>query len=316
MKQAIKITVLVMLFSAVIVGSIYGFRWYRGQQTAAAPIATEGQEVLTTNPDSRGTTLAVEDEKDDLKSDAEVTGKVAWPFADSKSDSKFEAKESVGYTKPAASSKQTEKTTSKDTADKTKASSEKETTKASSDASNTKALLKKIESTASSKKNGHPVKVDSNGVSIEYQKFAVADLNDDGKDEVFLYAVGTKDGQFNGYYYIVYDSTLKNVRTTMVIDEFKDVTFYKSGVYEITDGKFAFISDEVAASFGVKNENSIIGYDTTTTPYLRYTTNGPYIANPSEVSESEYKAAVSKLKAGGKVDVTVYDFTSANIEKL
>ena len=306
MKQALKITVLVMLFCAVIVGAIYGVRGYQERQTAAVPVVTEGQTYLTTSPDGQaGKTLAASEEKDDLKSDAAVE-ETSWPFSDKKSESKFEAKESVGYTvTKKAAAKDSGKTTKKAADDKTKAG--KETTKAGkSDAGDVKTFLKNLD----------PSKPDADGAKCEYLKFAVADLNGDGKDEVFVYGKRTKDGTFYGYSYTVYSSDLKSSRTTMVVDEYQNVTFYKSGVYEITEGKFAFTSDAVASSFGVKNANSILGYDTTATPYLRYTTNGPYIDNPSEVSESDYKAAVSKLKAGGKVDVKVYDFTAANIEKL
>lgn len=320
MKKAIKIILLVLLFLAVALGAVFGYRWYSGRQTVAAPLAVEGQTYLTTVPAGEDTSIGEVDEKDDLTSDSNIEPVTAWPFADSKDESKFEAKESVGYTVTKKSSQKTtvkEKKT-KDTAkEKTTEAAEETTKKASKAASGSaKGLLEKIQNTASSTKNGHPVKVDSNGISIEYKKFAVADLNNDGKDEVFLYAESTKGQEFYGNSYIVYDSTLKNVRTTMVVDEFKDVTFYKSGVFEIVKNKFGFTSDALAASFGVKNENSILGFDTNATPYLRYTTNGPYIAEPSEVSAADYNAAVKKLKAGGKAEVKIYDFTSANVAKL
>ena len=227
----------------------------------------------------------------------------------------------MGYTTTKAAKQSKTKADSK-TADskdeKTTKTSEKETTKKSSSAAagDMKAFLQKLQSGASKTNNGHPVKVDSNGVNIEYKKFAVADLNGDGKDELFLYAESTKGEDFYGNSYIVYDSSLKNVRTTMVIDEFKDVKFYKSGAYEIVKDKFGFVSDEIAASYGVKNKNSILGFDVTTTPYLKYMTNGPYIDAPSEISAADYKATVAKLKAGGTVNVKVYDYTAANVSKL
>ncbi|MBO4382653.1 MAG: hypothetical protein J5847_01020 [Clostridia bacterium] len=320
MKQAIKLILMVMLFSAVIVGAIFGYRWFAERQTAAAPLVTDTANYLTTSPAAPGQEMV--DENDDLASDGNIEPTTVWPFSDRKSESKFEAKETVGYTTPTkkASKQKTtaaEKTKQTDKTKKSDKETSEETTKQSSSSSGTpKALLEKIRSTASSTKNGHPVKVDSNGISIEYKKFAVADLNGDGKDEVFLYAESNKGEDFYGYSYIVYSSDLKDVRTTMVIDEFKNVKFYKSGVYEITEGKFGFTSDAIAQSFGVKNDNSILGYDTTATPYLRYTTNGPYIAEPTEVSAADYKAAVKKLKAGGKVKVNVQDFTAANVEKL
>ena len=322
MNKAIKIILLVLLFLAVAVGAVFGYRFLSDRQTAAAPIATEGQAYLTTSPNaSEGVTSVVEAEEDNLASDGNIEPTTAWPFADRKSDSKFEAKESVGYTTTKAAKQSKTKTNSK-TADskdeKTTKTSEKETTKKSSSAAagDMKAFLQKLQSGASKTNNGHPVKVDSNGVNIEYKKFAVADLNGDGKDELFLYAESTKGEDFYGNSYIVYDSSLKNVRTTMVIDEFKDVKFYKSGAYEIVENKFGFTSDAIAAQYGVKNENSILGYDTTTTPYLKYMTNGPYIDAPSEISAADYKAAVKKLRAGGEVNVKVYDFTKANVEKL
>lgn len=322
MNKAIKIILLVLLFLAVAVGAVFGYRFLSDRQTAAAPIATEGQAYLTTSPNaSEGVTSVVEAEEDNLASDGNIEPTTAWPFADRKSDSKFEAKESVGYTTTKAAKQSKTKTDSK-TADskdeKTTKNSEKETTKKSSSAAagDMKAFLQKLQSGASKTNNGHPVKVDSNGVNIEYKKFAVADLNGDGKDELFLYAESTKGEDFYGNSYIVYDSSLKNVRTTMVIDEFKDVKFYKSGAYEIVENKFGFTSDAIAAQYGVKNENSILGYDTTTTPYLKYMTNGPYIDAPSEISAADYKAAVKKLRAGGEVNVKVYDFTKANVEKL
>lgn len=322
MNKAIKIILLVLLFLAVAVGAVFGYRFLSDRQTAAAPIATEGQAYLTTSPNaSEGVTSVVEAEEDNLASDGNIEPTTAWPFADRKSDSKFEAKESVGYTTTKAAKQSKTKTNSK-TADskdeKTTKASEKETTKKSSSAAagDMKAFLQKLQSGASKTNNGHPVKVDSNGVNIEYKKFAVADLNGDGKDELFLYAESTKGEDFYGNSYIVYDSSLKNVRTTMVIDEFKDVKFYKSGAYEIVENKFGFTSDAIAAQYGVKNENSILGYDTTTTPYLKYMTNGPYIDAPSEISAADYKAAVKKLRAGGEVNVKVYDFTKANVEKL
>ena len=322
MNKAIKIILLVLLFLAVAVGAVFGYRFLSDRQTAAAPIATEGQAYLTTSPNaSEGVTSVVEAEEDNLASDGNIEPTTAWPFADRKSDSKFEAKESVGYTTTKAAKQSKTKTNSK-TADskdeKTTKNSEKETTKKSSSAAagDMKAFLQKLQSGASKTNNGHPVKVDSNGVNIEYKKFAVADLNGDGKDELFLYAESTKGEDFYGNSYIVYDSSLKNVRTTMVIDEFKDVKFYKSGAYEIVENKFGFTSDAIAAQYGVKNENSILGYDTTTTPYLKYMTNGPYIDAPSEISAADYKAAVKKLRAGGEVNVKVYDFTKANVEKL
>lgn len=322
MNKAIKIILLVLLFLAVAVGAVFGYRFLSDRQTAAAPIATEGQAYLTTSPNaSEGVTSVVEAEEDNLASDGNIEPTTAWPFADRKSDSKFEAKESVGYTTTKAAKQSKTKTDSK-TADskdeKTTKTSEKETTKKSSSAAagDMKAFLQKLQSGASKTNNGHPVKVDSNGVNIEYKKFAVADLNGDGKDELFLYAESTKGEDFYGNSYIVYDSSLKNVRTTMVIDEFKDVKFYKSGAYEIVENKFGFTSDAIAAQYGVKNENSILGYDTTTTPYLKYMTNGPYIDAPSEISAADYKAAVKKLRAGGEVNVKVYDFTKANVEKL
>ena len=322
MNKAIKIILLVLLFLAVAVGAVFGYRFLSDRQTAAAPIATEGQAYLTTSPNaSEGVTSVVEAEEDNLASDGNIEPTTAWPFADRKSDSKFEAKESVGYTTTKAAKQSKTKADSK-TADskdeKTTKTSEKETTKKSSSAAagDMKAFLQKLQSGASKTNNGHPVKVDSNGVNIEYKKFAVADLNGDGKDELFLYAESTKGEDFYGNSYIVYDSSLKNVRTTMVIDEFKDVKFYKSGAYEIVENKFGFTSDTIAAQYGVKNENSILGYDTTTTPYLKYMTNGPYIDAPSEISAADYKAAVKKLRAGGEVNVKVYDFTKANVEKL
>lgn len=322
MNKAIKIILLVLLFLAVAVGAVFGYRFLSDRQTAAAPIATEGQAYLTTSPNaSEGVTSVVEAEEDNLASDGNIEPTTAWPFADRKSDSKFEAKESVGYTTTKAAKQSKTKADSK-TADskdeKTTKNSEKETTKKSSSAAagDMKAFLQKLQSGASKTNNGHPVKVDSNGVNIEYKKFAVADLNGDGKDELFLYAESTKGEDFYGNSYIVYDSSLKNVRTTMVIDEFKDVKFYKSGAYEIVENKFGFTSDAIAAQYGVKNENSILGYDTTTTPYLKYMTNGPYIDAPSEISAADYKAAVKKLRAGGEVNVKVYDFTKANVEKL
>ena len=322
MNKALKIILLVLLFLAVAVGAVFGYRFLSDRQTAAAPTATEGQAYLTTSPNaSEGVTSVVEAEEDNLASDGNIEPTTAWPFADRKSDSKFEAKESVGYTTTKAAKQSKTKTNSK-TADskdeKTTKNSEKETTKKSSSAAagDMKAFLQKLQSGASKTNNGHPVKVDSNGVNIEYKKFAVADLNGDGKDELFLYAESTKGEDFYGNSYIVYDSSLKNVRTTMVIDEFKDVKFYKSGAYEIVENKFGFTSDAIAAQYGVKNENSILGYDTTTTPYLKYMTNGPYIDAPSEISAADYKAAVKKLRAGGEVNVKVYDFTKANVEKL
>ena len=321
MNKALKIILMVLLFLAVAVGAVFGYRFFSDRQTAATPIATEGQAYLTTSPNaSEGVTAVAEAEEDNLASDSSIEPTTAWPFADRKSESKFEAKESVGYTTTkAAKQNKTEsadKTTeSKKTSDK---ETTKETTKKSSSASegNAKAFLQKLQSGASKTRNGHPVKVDSNGIDVEYKKFAVADLNNDGKDEVFLYAESTKGEEFYGNSYIVYDSTLKNVRTTMVIDEFKDVKFYKSGAYEIVKDKFGFVSDEIAASYGVKNKNSILGFDVTTTPYLKYMTNGPYIDAPSEISAADYKATTAKLKAGGTVNVKVYDYTAANVSKL
>ncbi len=322
MKKAIKIILLVLLFLAVALGAVFGYRWYSGRQASAAPVAVEGQTYLTTTPAGEETAIGEVDENDDLSADSNIEPVTAWPFADAKADSKFEAKESVGYTAKQASQKTTAKAKkTKDASEEKTKEADAETTKKTSKESkaasgSAKGLLEKIQNSASSTKNGHPVKVDSNGISIEYKKFAVADLNGDGKDEVFLYAESTKGKEFYGNSYIVYDNTLKNVRTTMVVDEFKDVTFYKSGVFEIVKNKFGFTSDAIAASFGVKNENSILGYDTNATPYLKYTTNGPYIAEPSEVSSSEYNAAVKKLKAGGKAEVKIYDFTAANVAKL
>lgn len=321
MNKALKIILMVLLFLAVAVGAVFGYRFFSDRQTAATPIATEGQAYLTTSPNaSEGVTAVAEAEEDNLASDSSIEPTTAWPFADRKSESRFEAKESVVYTTTkAAKQNKTEsadKTTeSKKTSDK---ETTKETTKKSSSASegNAKAFLQKLQSGASKTRNGHPVKVDSNGIDVEYKKFAVADLNNDGKDEVFLYAESTKGEEFYGNSYIVYDSTLKNVRTTMVIDEFKDVKFYKSGVFEIVENKFGFTSDAIAAQYGVKNKNSILGYDVATTPYLKYMTNGPYIDAPSEISAADYKAAVKKLRAGGEVNVKVYDFTKANVEKL
>lgn len=320
MKKAFKIILLIFLFLAVAVGAVLGFRWFSGRETAAAPVSTEGQAYLTTSPNaSEGVTDAAEAEQDNLASDGTIEPTTSWPFADRKSESEFKAKESVGYTTTnAAKQNKTaskENTASKDKSEKT---TDKETTKNASSATsgNMKAFLEKLQSGASKTKNGHPVKVDSNGINIEYKKFAIADLNGDGKDELFLYAESTKGDDFYGNSYIVYDNSLKNVRTTMVIDEFKDVTFYKSGAYEIVEGKFGFVSDEVAAKFGVTNKNSILGFDVTTTPYLKYMTNGPYIDHPSEISASDYKAQLSKLRAGGKVDVKVYDYTAANVAKL
>ncbi|MBQ2693375.1 MAG: hypothetical protein IJF51_05010, partial [Clostridia bacterium] len=99
MNKAIKILLLVLLFLAVAVGAVFGYRWLSGRQTAAAPIATEGQAYLTTSPNaSEGVTEAAEAEQDNLASDANIEPTTAWPFADRKSESKFEAKESVGYT--------------------------------------------------------------------------------------------------------------------------------------------------------------------------------------------------------------------------
>lgn len=309
MKKAWKIILLVLLFLAVAVGSVFGYRWLSERQTAEAPVSVNDADYLTAASTAGYETDKAMQEKDDLASDSTIDGTTIWPFADRKSDSKFEVK-----TKTA---KKTTETVEDKTTDKEKTSAKKSTTeKASKSSGSVKSFLKKIESSASKTNNGHPVKVDSNGISIEYKKFAVGDLNGDGKDEVFLYAESNKGKDFYGYSYIVYDNSLSNSRITMVIDELKDIKFYKSGVYEITEGKFGFTSDKIAESFGVKNKNSILGYDTTTTPYLRYMTNGPYIDAPSEVSASDYKAAVSKLKAGGEVKVTIYDFTDANVEKL
>lgn len=320
MKKAMKIILLVLLFLAVAVGSVFGYRWYSGRQTAAAPIATEGQEYRTTSPAAALENDPDMQDKDDLASDSNIKESTTWPFADRKSDSKFEAKESVGYTTTKkASKKTTEKTTKKssdNTEEKTTEKATDKTKKTSASSGNIKGFLEGIQKDATKTSNGHPVKVDSNGIEIEYKNFAVADLNGDGKDEVFLYAVSTKGKSFYGNSYIVYDNALKNVRTTMVVDELKDIKFYKSGVYEIAEGKFGFTSDELAASYGVKNKNSILGYDTTATPYLKYMTNGPYIDAPSEISAADYKAQVAKLKAGGEVKVKIYDFTTANVSKL
>ena len=321
MNKALKIILMVLLFLAVAVGAVFGYRFFSDRQTAATPIATEGQAYLTTSPNaSEGVTAVAEAEEDNLASDSSIEPTTAWPFADRKSESKFEAKESVGYTTTKAAKQN--KTESADKTTESKKTSDKETTKettkkpSSAADGNAKAFLQKLQSGASKTRNGHPVKVDSNGIDVEYKKFAVADLNNDGKDEVFLYAESTKGEEFYGNSYIVYDSTLKNVRTTMVIDEFKDVKFYKSGVFEIVENKFGFTSDAIAAQYGVKNKNSILGYDVATTPYLKYMTNGPYIDAPSEISAADYKAAVKKLRAGGEVNVKVYDFTKANVEKL
>lgn len=323
MNKALKIILMVLLFLAVAAGAVFGYRFFSDRQTAAAPIATEGQAYLTTSPNaSEGVTSVAEAEADDLASDSNIEPTTAWPFADRKSESKFEAKESVGYTTTKAAKQNKAKAADQTTDSKKDKTSDKETaketTKKSSSASDSsaKAFLQKLQSGASKTKNGHPVKVDSNGIDVEYKKFAVADLNGDGKDEVFLYAESTKGEEFYGNSYIVYDNTLKNVRTTMVIDEFKDVKFYKSGAYEIVENKFGFTSDAIAAQYGVKNKNSILGFDIATTPYLKYMTNGPYIDAPSEVSAADYKATVSKLRAGGRLDVKVYDFTKANVEKL
>lgn len=320
MKKAIKIILLVLLFLAVAVGAVFGYRWFSERQTATAPVATEGIQYETTSPAEGLDTDAAMQEKDDLASDSSIEETTAWPFADRLSDSKFEAKESVGYTtttKKAEKAKKTEKTSESSSKEKTKKESkEEETTKKSSSSSSAKAFLETIRKDASKTANGHPVKVDAQGIETEYKNFAIGDLNGDGKDEVFLYASSNKGKSFYGNSYIVYDSTFSKSRVTMVVDELKDIKFYKSGVYEIAEGKFGFTSDEVAASFGVKNKNSILGYDTTATPYLKYMTNGPYIDAPSEVSASDYKAAVAKLKAGGEVKVKIYDFTEANIAKL
>ncbi|MBQ1313678.1 MAG: hypothetical protein IIY48_03845, partial [Clostridia bacterium] len=196
MNKALKIILMVLLFLAVAVGAVFGYRFFSDRQTAATPIATEGQAYLTTSPNaSEGVTAVAEAEEDNLASDSSIEPTTAWPFADRKSESKFEAKESVGYTTTkAAKQNKTEsadKTTeSKKTSDK---ETTKETTKKSSSASegNAKAFLQKLQSGASKTRNGHPVKVDSNGIDVEYKKFAVADLNNDGKDEVFLYAEST-----------------------------------------------------------------------------------------------------------------------------
>ncbi len=314
MKKIIKIILLILLFLAVAVGAVFGYRWFSGRQ-ADAPLATEGQVYRTTSiGDSEDDTDLAEEELDNLASDSSIETTTAWPFADSKSESKFEAKESVGYTTTKASSANKTKSS---TTEKSK-SSDETTTKKSSDSSSgsAKAFLKKLQSDASSTKNGHPVTVDSDGVSTEYKKFAVADLNDDGKEELFLFAESSKDGTFYGYSYIVYDSSMKNSRTSIVIDDFDNVKFYKTGVYEIVEGKFGFVSDDVAASYGVKNKSSILGFDATASPYLKYMTNGPYIDSPSEISAADYKAQLSKLRAGGALDVTVYDFTTANVNKL
>lgn len=322
MKKAIKIILLVLLFLAVAVGAVFGFRWYTGRQTAAAPVVTEGQQYQTTAPAGALENDADLQDKDDLASDSNIKESTTWPFADRKSDSKFEAKESVGYTTTKAA-KKTDKKSSDKTADKTTdktkkaAKEEEETTKKSSGSSGSaRSFLKGILNDATKTKSGHPVKVDSNGIDVEYKNFAVADLNGDGKEEVFLYATSSKGEQFYGNSYIVYDNSLKNVRTTMVVDELKDIKFYKSGVYEIATNKFGFTSDALASSFGVKNKSSILGYDTNATPYLKYMTNGPYIDAPSEISAADYKAQVAKLRAGGEVKVKIYDFTSANVDKL
>ncbi|MBQ1528663.1 MAG: hypothetical protein IIZ76_00100, partial [Clostridia bacterium] len=203
MNKALKIILMVLLFLAVAVGAVFGYRFFSDRQTAATPIATEGQAYLTTSPNaSEGVTAVAEAEEDNLASDSSIEPTTAWPFADRKSESKFEAKESVGYTTTkAAKQNKTEsadKTTeSKKTSDK---ETTKETTKKSSSASegNAKAFLQKLQSGASKTRNGHPVKVDSNGIDVEYKKFAVADLNNDGKDEVFLYAESTKGEEFYG----------------------------------------------------------------------------------------------------------------------
>lgn len=323
MKKPIKILLLILLFLAVAVGAVLGYRWFSGRETPA-PLATEGQTYLTTSPlSAEGYSDVAEEEKDNLASDSSIEPVTAWPFSDRKSESKFKAKESVGYTKPSAAKRRA--APKKGASDKPHASGNsasdsdsKKTSKksSSSKAGDAKSFLQKLESSAAKRKNGHPVVVDSDGISTEYQKFAIADLNGDGKDELFLYAVRTKGDEFYGYTYTVYDSSLKHARTTMVIDEFKKVTFYQSGAYEITEGKFGFVSDSVAESFGVKNKNSILGFDATASPYLRYTTNGPYIDSPSEISASAYQSQLAKLRSGGKVTVNVHDFTASNVSNL
>lgn len=328
MKKAIKIILLVLLFLGVAAGSVLGYRWYSERQTAAAPISTEGLTYLTTVPEEQKGTVDATTEPDDMFSDSSIAdpSEVAWPFADSKLSSDFKAKTTVAEktgkstrkdsTKTTAKASSDKETTKKDSKETTKKDSKETTKKASGSVGSQKEFLEKVISSANKTQNGHPVKVDSNGINIEYKKFAVADLNGDGKNELFLYAESTKGKDFYGNSYIVYDNALKNARTTMVVDAFDAPVFYASGAYEINTNKFGFVSDSVAQSFGVKNENSILGYDTNSTPYLKYMTNGPYIDSPSEISAADYKAAVSKLKAGGKVKVKVYDFTKANVESL
>ena len=99
MNKALKIILMVLLFLAVAVGAVFGYRFFSDRQTAATPIATEGQAYLTTSPNaSEGVTAVAEAEEDNLASDSSIEPTTAWPFADRKSESKFEAKESVGYT--------------------------------------------------------------------------------------------------------------------------------------------------------------------------------------------------------------------------
>lgn len=325
MKKVLKYVLYVLLVLAFLAAVLFGFRWYTSKRTAEAPITVNSDVYLTTAVGNGANANAAPAEEDNLASDSSIE-ETTWPFAESKSEAEdgFVAKKSTGYTRKTASAKTTAAAkTTKKSSDKTseettkKSSDSKTTKKSSSNSGSAKAFLQKIQSSASKTNNGHPVKVDSNGISIEYQKFAVADLNGDGKDEVFLYAVSNKGDSFYGNSYIVYDSSLSSARTTMVVDEYdKGPTFYKSGAYEIATNKFGFTSDSLASSFGVKNANSILGFDTNATPYLEYMTNGPYIDAPSEISASDYNAKVKKLKAGGKVSVKVYDFTSANVDKL
>ena len=83
MNKALKIILMVLLFLAVAVGAVFGYRFFSDRQTAATPIATEGQAYLTTSPNaSEGVTAVAEAEEDNLASDSSIEPTTAWPFSD------------------------------------------------------------------------------------------------------------------------------------------------------------------------------------------------------------------------------------------
>ncbi|MCQ2486313.1 MAG: hypothetical protein MJ129_00060 [Clostridia bacterium] len=264
---------------------------------------SKGPTIVTADEyPSVKTTVSSEESSDN---DEEETD---WPFADDEDEAEFVVKTTTKKAKENDSSK-------KDKKDKN--SKDKEKDKDSS-MGKQKAYLNNLFKTADKKVNGHPCRNESETTTTEYQKYAIADFNGDGKLETMVFTTTYTNVSANSQLYSSYfilDENMQVMRITRTAKVYSEPVFYDNGVFKIGT-EYGFVSNSVASDFGISDSNSVVGYETSATPYLKYSTKGAYIDAPKEISKSTYDSEIAKLTKGKKVAVKIYDLTESNIANL